>query len=285
MSGTEGGQMNTPNRTEDWPIYNCHIHTFTKKQTPRQFILWVLSDADKGKINGWMIPVYLLGVIAYFGFLILLAKATIFLSARTDLVSLLGYSFLLLFQAVLVIPIVLLIGILLALGAIVLLQWIIDLLLKIKSKSPSPQDRRQLMQAKQKVAQRQKQIVRSKLLYDLLVRINPASNDIFERIARFLKIAEQPTQEDVFLQVQRQYPHEENVKTRFVVLPMDMGFMNLGELDVSIERQHEELLSLAECYKPLIIPFYAADPRHLDIVERVKNNLARGKFEGIKIYP
>lgn len=277
--------MNTPNRTEDWPIYNCHIHTFTKKHTPKQFIKWVLSDADMGRINGWMIPVYLLGVVLYFALLILLARFTLSLSARSDLWSLLGYPFLLLLQAILVIPIVLLVGILLALVVILVLQWIIDLLLRWQSRSRSVQADSQLMKIQQTVARGQKQIMRSNLLFDLLVGINPASNDIFERIARFLKIAEQPTQDEVFQQVQRQYPNEENVKTVFVVLPMDMGRMNLGELDTSIDLQHKELLALAECYKPQIIPFYAADPRHEDIVERVKTNLARDKFQGIKIYP
>ena len=277
--------MNTPNRTEDWPIYNCHIHTFTKKHTPKQFIKWVLSDADMGRINGWMIPVYLLGVVLYFAILILLARFTLSLSARSDLWSLLGYPFLLLLQAILVIPIVLLVGILLALVVILVLQWIIDLSLKWQARSRSVQTDSQLMKIQQTVRRGQKQIMRSNLLFDLLVGINPASNDIFERIARFLKIAEQPTQDEVFQQVQRQYPNEENVKTVFVVLPMDMGRMNLGELDTSIDLQHKELLALAECYKPQIIPFYAADPRHEDIVERVKTNLARDKFQGIKIYP
>ena len=277
--------MNTPNRTEDWTIYNCHIHTFTKKHTPKQFIKWVLSDAEMGRINGWMIPVYLLGVVLYFAILILLARFTLSLSARSDLWSLLGYPFLLLLQAILVIPIVLLVGILLALVVILVLQWIIDLSLKWQARSRSVQTDSQLMKIQQTVARGQKQIMRSNLLFDLLVGINPASNDIFERIARFLKIAEQPTQDEVFQQVQRQYPNEENVKTVFVVLPMDMGRMNLGELDTSIDLQHKELLALAECYKPQIIPFYAADPRHEDIVERVKNNLARDKFQGIKIYP
>jgi predicted TIM-barrel fold metal-dependent hydrolase len=274
--------MNKPTLTDDWAIYNCHIHTFTKKHTPRQFIKWALSDADLGRINWWKMPVYLLFVILYFALLVLLARSTIFLSARSDLWSLLGYSFVLLFQAVLVIPIVLFLVILIALGVIVLLQAIIDLLIKMRSKRQSPQDRRQLLQMKQTVARGQKKIIRSNLLFDLLVQINPASNDIFERTARFLKISEQPTQEEVFQQVALQYPKG---KTVFVVLPMDMGFMDLGELDTSIERQHEELLSLAEYYKPQIIPFYAADPRHPDILERVKNNLARDKFQGIKIYP
>ena len=178
-----------------------------------------------------------------------------------------------------------LVGILIALGVILLLQGIIDLLLKIRSRRQSRQARSQLMQMKETVAGGQKKIMRSNLLFDLLMRINPASNDIFERTARFLKISEQPTQEEVFQQVQRQYPNEETVKTRFVILPMDMGFMKLGELDTSIEQQHQELLALANKFKPQIIPFYAADPRHPDIVERVKDNLGKDKFRGVKIYP
>jgi predicted TIM-barrel fold metal-dependent hydrolase len=135
---------------------------------------------------------------------------------------------------------------------------------------------------KEQVAGGRRRVIRSNLLIDLLVRINPASNDIFERMARFLKISEQPTQEAVFKQVELQYPQD---KTVFVVLPMDMGFMNLGKVDAPIESQHEELWKLAQKSGGQIIPFYAADPRHDDILERVKENLARDKFRGIKIYP
>lgn len=274
--------MNTSNTTDDWQIYNCHIHTFTRKHSPRQFVKWALSDADLGRINWARIPVYLLFVILYFALLIFLARSAIFLSARSDLVSLLGYSFVLFFQAVLVLPIVLLIVILVALGVILLLQGLIDLLIKMRSVSQSREADRQLLQLKDKVVRERGRVIRSNLLINLLVRINPASNDIFERSARFLKIAEQPTQQEVFQQVALQYPQK---KTVFVVLPMDMGFMNLGELETPIERQHEELWNLAQNSGGQIIPFYAADPRHDDIVERVKNNLARDKFRGIKIYP
>jgi predicted TIM-barrel fold metal-dependent hydrolase len=66
---------------------------------------------------------------------------------------------------------------------------------------------------------------------------------------------------------------------------MDMGFMEMGPLGASIENQHAELLKMAQNSRGRIIPFYAADPRHPDIVQRVKKNLARDKFQGIKIYP
>ena len=274
--------MNTSNSTDDWQIYNCHIHTFTRKHAPRQFIKWALSDAELGRINWARIPFYLLFVILYGLLLVFLARSTIFLSSRSDILSLLGYSFVLFFQALLVLPIVLIVFILAALGAIFLLQGLIDLLIKMRSVSQSRQADSQLMQLKNKVVRGRGRVIRSDLLINMLVRINPASNDIFERTARFLKIAEQPTQQDVFKQVELQYPKE---KTVFVVLPMDMSFMNLGGLDTPIERQHEELWDLAQNSGGQIIPFYAADPRHTDILERVRNNLARDKFRGIKIYP
>src|SRR4030095_954146 len=113
-----------------------------------------------------------------------------------DLLSLLGYPFLLLFQAVLVTPIVFVLVILIALGLIILLQGIINLLLKMTSVSQSTRTDNKLMQLKEKVAERQSSLLHSNLLFNLLVGINPASNDIFERMARFLKIAEQPTQQD-----------------------------------------------------------------------------------------
>ena len=274
--------MNKSTITDDWPIYNCHIHTFTRKHAPRQFIKWVLADGDSGRINWLRIPVYLLLVILYFVLLVSLARFSVFLSGRSDLLSLLVYSFVLFFQAVLVIPILLLFVVLAALGVILLLQVLIDLLIKMRNVSQSEEADSQLIQLKNQVARGRRRVIRSNVLIDLLVRINPASNDIFERIARFLKISEQPTQADVFKQVELQYPQETTV---FIVLPMDMSFMKLGTLATPIERQHEELWTLTQNSAGQIIPFYAADPRHADIVERVKNNLAQDKFRGIKIYP
>ena len=97
--------MNTSNTTDDWTIYNCHIHTFTRKHAPRQFIKWALSDGDLGRINWARIPLYLLFVFLYGLLLVFLARSTIFFSNRSDVLSLLGYSFVLFFQAVLVLPI------------------------------------------------------------------------------------------------------------------------------------------------------------------------------------
>jgi uncharacterized protein len=277
--------MNDSDPIEEWPIYNCHMHTFTKQHSPKHFWVWVLADPDTGKINFRKIGLALLYLVIYLGLLALFTWGALRLSGRSDPWSMLGYSLLLLLESVMVFLLASSILILLALGGLLLLNWILDAVLGWRSRDQPRQKRGALVKMKERVDSGQKRIMRSKLLFDVLVRILPSSNDIFERTARFLKIAEQPTQEQVFLQVQQQYPVEDKVKTRFVVLPMNMEHMHLGSVPISIDDQHKELLSLAECYQPQIIPFYAADPRDPRIVEKVKENLVRGKFEGIKIYP
>jgi predicted TIM-barrel fold metal-dependent hydrolase len=274
--------MNKSAAADDWPIYNCHIHTFTRQHAPRQFYKWALSDSGIGRINWGRALLYLIFTIAYLGLLAVLAGFTISLAAREELLSRLGYSFLLFFQAALVIPIILIVFILAALGVILLFQMLIDLLLKLRPAAPSPEAGSRLMSLRRSVVRGRGKLIRSNLLINLLVRVNPAYNDIFERAARFLKIAEQPSQQEVFRQVETQYPKGTTV---FVVLPMDMSFMNLGPPQASIERQHDELLRLARYSGGQVVPFYAADPRHPDIVERVKNSLGKDKFRGVKIYP
>lgn len=280
--------MNKSITTDDWFIYNCHIHTFTRKHAPRQFIKWVLSDADLGRINLAMIPVYGLLVILYFASLLFLARAAIFLSARSELWALILYPVVLLAQVVLAIPLVLFIILVLVLVGIVLLEAIFNLLIGMRSISQSQRADRRLTQLKNKVAEGRSRVMRSNLLFDLLVSINPASNDIFERAARFLKIAEQPTQEEVFKQVELQYPKDPKYpekNTVFVVLPMDMTHMRLGELKESIDCQHGQLLWLAKKFPGQVIPFYAADPRQDNVIERVQKHLRKDQFQGIKIYP
>ena len=115
----------------------------------------------------------------------------------------------------------------------------------------------------------------------LLTALNPASNDLLERYARFLITSAYETQAEVFEQIKSQYPKE----SVFIALPMDMSFMKLGNLKASIEEQHAELLDLASKSDGKLIPFYAADPRHEDIAKRANQNLADDKFRGVKIYP
>lgn len=272
-----------PTRPEEWTIYNCHIHTFTKLHTPRNFYQWVLSDAELGQISGRRVPVYVGGGVLYFAALKGLVRWSMSLSKRPTGAASLLYPFLLLLQAVMVIPIVVLALALLMAILIVELQAAVNFLGRVRRSPRMDGATEMLMQVKEKVDQGQKAMVRSRVLYNALMRVNPAANDIFERTARFLKTSEQPTQETVFKEVRAQYPEG----TVFVILPMDMTFMEMGRLGACIESQHEELMKLSAKYEGQILPFYAADPRHPDIVDRVKQNLGkeRGKFKGIKIYP
>ncbi len=264
--------------TEDWNIYNCHIHTFTRKHTPNYFFKFVLSDARLGRINWFMIPVYLLGVIIYLSFLYILAGYIGLLATNLSGLTLPIYAFLLLMEAILTVPVVLVVLMILVLIVIFILQALIDWWMP----NPKEQTSSWLMPIKKAVNRGQRTVLHPNLLIDLLTWLNPASSyDIFERTARFLRIAAQPSQEAVFEEIVGQYPED----TVFVVLPMDMAFMKLGEVKESIDRQHTQLLSLAKKSNGQIIPFYAADPRRENLVEQVRKNLKEGQFRGIKIYP
>jgi len=273
--------MNTSNTSDSWPIYNCHIHTFTRKHAPRQFLKWVLSDPELGRINGLKIAWVGLLVLLYLASLLFLARAAIFLVARPELWALILYPVVLLGQALLAIPLLLFVILIVILAGIAILQIIIDATTPQRGVSESQQADSMLTKLKKKAT-------RSYLLFDLLVWIIPGSNDIFERTARFLKIAEQPTQEDVFRQVELQYPKDEKCPkndTVFVVLPMNMAHMKMGGPKESINCQHAQLLRLAKKSEGLVIPFYAADPRQAHVVEQVRKHLRKDQFQGIKIYP
>jgi hypothetical protein len=88
--------------TDDWTIYNCHIHTFTKQHTPSQFLKFVLSDSKLGKINWFRIPVYVLLVLLYFAFIYILGGYVVLLGGTLTIPTLPAYAFLLLLEALLV---------------------------------------------------------------------------------------------------------------------------------------------------------------------------------------
>src|SRR5512139_2391833 len=102
MSNNQGGKMNDSNTIEEWPIYNCHMHTFTKQHSPKYFCVWVLADPDTGKINFRKIGQALLYLVIYLGLLALFTWGTLRLSGPTDPWSMLGYSLLLLLESVMV---------------------------------------------------------------------------------------------------------------------------------------------------------------------------------------
>jgi uncharacterized protein len=269
--------------TDEWTIYNCHIHTFTQKHVPRNFFLWVLSDGELGRISVAKISFYLFLLMLSFGGFLLLAKLTISLSQRSDLWFLLGDSIAQFLQTLLAISIIFII-VLLMITNLMLLEWITDLFRRLRFMSPFTRTSMQFMELANEVSERRRAVISFGLLPELIVRLkrfHPGFNDFFERMLCFLKITQEMSQREVFQRVALAYPYT----TVFVVLPMDMSFMDLGKPETPIERQHQELLELAQTYNGQIIPFYAADPRHADIVERVRENLAPGKFRGISLYP
>ena len=105
------------------------------------------------------------------------------------------------------------------------------------------------------------------------------------KVRRYAEIVETSYaigQAGVFEKVQGYYPEG----TRFVVLPMDMTFMNAGRLVKSIDDQHEELADLHDRHPDLVIPFAAVDPRHGEVVVAKTIWLLEEKgFRGIKLYP
>ena len=273
--------MNRTTPADQWPIYNCHIHTFTRKHTPRHFIKYVISDRELGRINPLKIAFFVLLFIPYIASIFIVGNFILLLSASLNGVNLPVYAVLLLLEVLLTVPLVIFAFLVLALIVLLLAQAVIDALAR---RQPEEQ-RGPWMDRKSSVQKMQEMVAHPNIVVDLLAWIIPtSSNDIFDRIARFLKIAARPSQEAFFLEIQRQY-QTKDVKTRFVVLPMGMTHMKLGELEESIELQHEQLLSLAECYQDQIIPFYAVDPCQPGVVDKVYKQVLHGPFRGIKIYP
>jgi predicted TIM-barrel fold metal-dependent hydrolase len=103
-----------------------------------------------------------------------------------------------------------------------------------------------------------------------------------ERYAEIVETSFAVGQAGVFEKLQGSYPEG----TRFVVLPMDMTFLNAGRVEKSIDDQHDELARLRDQFQDVVIPFAAVDPRHGEaIVAKTIRLLEDDKFRGIKLYP
>lgn len=118
----------------------------------------------------------------------------------------------------------------------------------------------------------------------LLNTLNPFDNkDLFQRYSNFIKTSHLKTQEAIFEFVKARYPSG----TKFIVLPMDMEFMEAGEVTKSWREQHEELAKLAEACPDVVIPFIAVDPNRTNILSEIKEieDNFEINFHGIKLYP
>lgn len=108
-------------------------------------------------------------------------------------------------------------------------------------------------------------------------------NDKVHRYAAFIKAAYRRTQEKNLITLIGYYP----TGTKFIILPMDMGYMSAGRIKEDIDKQHDEVARLANSieYRDVLIPFAHIDPRRPGPLDRLSNLVEREGFKGVKIYP
>jgi uncharacterized protein len=111
--------------------------------------------------------------------------------------------------------------------------------------------------------------------------IDPGRKTSLRRYIQIVETTYQKSQRDIFEIVRGFYPEQ----TRFIVLPLDMTYLNAGPLELGIDAQHEELARLRDEYRDTVVPFAAVDPRHDGIVEKTITLVEGHGFRGIKLYP
>lgn len=85
----------------------------------------------------------------------------------------------------------------------------------------------------------------------------------------------------IFDKIRVQYPEN----SRFVILPMDMEFMQAGKPIIRYEDQLNELALVRDAYPQAVIPFFAADPRRENLMDLFHEYVGKRGFRGIKLYP
>ena len=142
-----------------------------------------------------------------------------------------------------------------------------------------------------------------KFIFSLILKIpkiflGPLSTKMLFRYWNIVKFANYQEQSKVFSKLASQYPYE----TRFVILPMDMAYMEAGKPPYDLYKQLNELANLRSRRKDNFFPFIFADPRRIKEDKeffsfthengnvilnecRVKTYLEKQGFAGIKIYP
>jgi len=75
--------------------------------------------------------------------------------------------------------------------------------------------------------------------------------------------------------------------TRFIVLTMDMEYMEAGKPRRSFINQLDTLAQLTrfQKYKNIIHPFVAVDPRRPDVFKEMRRRIEKDNYWGIKMYP
>lgn len=92
-------------------------------------------------------------------------------------------------------------------------------------------------------------------------------------------------QHNIFHTLTRQYP----LRTRFVILPMDMDHMDAGQPRSNYMQQLAELKKLRRNNPDTALPFVFADPRRIaadpGYMQTIRECIEKEHFRGIKTYP
>ncbi|MCK5137793.1 MAG: amidohydrolase family protein [Bacteroidales bacterium] len=115
----------------------------------------------------------------------------------------------------------------------------------------------------------------------ILNGVNPWSNrDFLDRYAAFMRQGAEAKQGCILDSLMDFYPDD----TRFVILTMDMEYMNAGDPKEPYTNQLDDLVKLMGRHSGRLYPFVFADPRRPKVLDLVKKYIDKG-FKGIKIYP
>ena len=135
-----------------------------------------------------------------------------------------------------------------------------------------------------------------------LPKILRGKNDMLDRLSNLLKYTElrnqegKITQEKIVQQLSYYYPKD----SKFVLLTMDMEYMDAGLPPIKFKEQLAELASIKRNpnYKERIFPFLFLDPRRIspiagtkedfvgeEFVLQVKEYMSSGIYQGFKLYP
>ncbi|WP_300691552.1 amidohydrolase family protein [Chryseobacterium sp.] len=113
----------------------------------------------------------------------------------------------------------------------------------------------------------------------------PETKAYLKRYISIGRFAFHKSQMTIFRMLEKQYP----VDSRFVVLPMDMDYMDAGTPKSGYMKQLEELKKLRRTKPKTCLPFVFADPRRIkddtSYFAEIKNCIVHEEFRGIKTYP
>lgn len=108
-----------------------------------------------------------------------------------------------------------------------------------------------------------------------------SSEDQFKKYAQFASIGKLGSQEEIFLNCAKYYPEN----TKFILLAVDMRYMNAGKIPRKYNEQLNELEKIFYDYPDRIIPFVHIDPNNREVFY-IEDFLSENPWiRGIKLYP